>query len=586
MKKTLKVLRTHIGIWVLSTFILAWGSEVWPKSRIIFENDRIQAAVLEGSWYQIGKDAAQFSHIDQGHFFPNEVKANFDSLMLQYFKFSFLTDSLKSLLLPRLVHHVFTEESDLIQGSADGFGISADDLTESFVIPELQNYMALDYTKFLKFMGGPHFACTSFIVKDKGGSRIFGRNLDFAGVGYLDKNISVYLIRPMSGYKILTVSTRGLPTPGITGMNEKGLALALHVVYSNYVDQRHGVPVLSVNREVLQNASTVAEAIEIYQKYKYESGWMVHLTGKDRSVIVELDGRGANVFEYDDGISLLNNEYASEGGKKVQLRFSAGTEIYNFDRFSRLKSLLAAQTITSLDQATAILNDSFSPYNGGSVADFSTSAIRSIDQVSTMVLKPDELSLWISNGAAPSSFGDFYKFGMETFEDGKPIPVHSSILKQNPAAQEYSLAQASMSQAIDMKGAYIHLLRAKRMANDCSFDLSLGNFALVLGHYEMADKALQSARNCPILNTHETAIASYLHGLLFAIKQNKTMSLKALQEAIVLEEALPLTLKIKSDLSLLAIIKNLRRDVNAERFPTSSGDVTIDLKYGDRTLGW
>jgi isopenicillin-N N-acyltransferase like protein len=120
------------------------------------------------------------------------------------------------------------------------------------------------------YRGG--FACSSIVVEadhSATGGPLFGRNLDFYTLNILDKYGLVTVRRPKGKHSFVSIGFPGM-FGCLSGMNDSGLALAVHEVFASrdgwsLLDPRglfnpKGEPYTFLFRRVLEQCATVAEA--------------------------------------------------------------------------------------------------------------------------------------------------------------------------------------------------------------------------------------------------------------------------------------------------------------------------------------
>jgi predicted choloylglycine hydrolase len=116
------------------------------------------------------------------------------------------------------------------------------------------------------------FGCSSILVpadQSAAGGPLMGRNFDYASFGLLHANDLVKVYRPDGQYAFA-----GVGFPGcfgvISGMNEHGLAIALHEVRRSADNSPKfnpaGVPTLFALRQVLEECRTIDEAKKLLAK--------------------------------------------------------------------------------------------------------------------------------------------------------------------------------------------------------------------------------------------------------------------------------------------------------------------------------
>jgi hypothetical protein len=166
----------------------------------------------------------------------------------------------------------------------------------------------------LRRIGG----CSALIVEpthSAAGEMLFGRNFDFPTFGQLDRLGIVMVVRPQGHNAFVSVGFPGL-TGVVSGMNEKGLAIATLDVYSSNDDSPMfdplGVPLALTYRQVLEECGTVEEAEKLL-KQTHHTTWM-NLAACDahRAVVFEITPRQVVARSPEKGALVCANSFRSE----------------------------------------------------------------------------------------------------------------------------------------------------------------------------------------------------------------------------------------------------------------------------------
>lgn len=196
-------------------------------------------------------------------------------------------------------------------------GASSDKDIEEFVTKRLLKGMPID-------LGVTGDGCTAFVTKNEKGEVIYGRNFDFLYA----PSLQLYT-EPKNGYK--SVSTVNLSFAGYSedflpdgslfdkfltlaapflpfdGMNEKGVAIALLAVPEAeppYDSNKITLNTTTAIRLVLDNASTVEEAVELLRNYNiYFSGDI-----ECHYLIADASGRSVIVEFYDGELQVVETK--------------------------------------------------------------------------------------------------------------------------------------------------------------------------------------------------------------------------------------------------------------------------------------
>jgi hypothetical protein len=147
----------------------------------------------------------------------------------------------------------------------------------------------------------PQFGCSGFVVppqRSATSGMLFGRNLDFFPLGYLNEFSLVMLYRPAVG----RLGFLSIGFPGVvgcfSGMNAAGLCLARNEVLAPSLKHRYepsGVPFAIALRQVLETCQTTAEAHELLVGIRHATVNIVLLADTKTARVLELTPDG--VFE-------------------------------------------------------------------------------------------------------------------------------------------------------------------------------------------------------------------------------------------------------------------------------------------------
>ena len=140
-----------------------------------------------------------------------------------------------------------------------------------------------------------------------------GRNFDYSGADFVRRVALVSRFNPADGNAFLAVGWSGI-LGGWTLVNDKGLVVANHLGGGSKTNAK-GIPTLILTRMIAQQASTVAEGIELIRTSPRMRGQIVWLaqdadpkTGrKARAVAVEYDAETIAVRASRDGLLVVTN---------------------------------------------------------------------------------------------------------------------------------------------------------------------------------------------------------------------------------------------------------------------------------------
>lgn len=248
----------------------------------------------------------------------------------------------------------------------------------------------------LRRMGG----CSTLIVskeKSKTGEMLFGRNFDFPPQGILERFSIVSIVKPDKKFAYIAIGYPAL-VGVISGMNEKGLAVATLDVYSSKDKSPRfditGVPMIFTFRKILEECSTVEEAEKILRKNRATTWMNLAVCDRNKGAVFELTPRAVVKREGEDGILPCTNHFRSP---KLATNKSC----------RRYRSLLKSGKIEKLgiEEVKKMIH----------------SANQGKWTLQSMVFEPATLKVHISVGNGPSSKGPYHEFDFK------------ALLKQVPA---------------------------------------------------------------------------------------------------------------------------------------------------------
>jgi len=176
------------------------------------------------------------------------------------------------------------------------------------------------------------FGCSSLIVDaahSATGGPLFGRNMDFFGLGYLQHYglVLLYPRGPDRRHAFVSVGFPGMIGCS-SGMNDAGLALASHEIFDPAARRKfnpNGLPFALAYRHILEQCTTVENAYSFLQSIERTTS----------TSLVICDGRGGAVFEVCpdrvvqrgciDGLAVCSNHYCTVELSNPRQRNTYGT---------------------------------------------------------------------------------------------------------------------------------------------------------------------------------------------------------------------------------------------------------------------
>jgi hypothetical protein len=232
-------------------------------------------------------------------------------------------------------------------------------------------------------------ACSALIVepgRSETGGPLFGRNLDFPTVGYLQEYSLVIVYRPTGKHAFASVTFPGL-VGCLSGMNDAGLSLAILEIHmsgdgsSRY--DKSGTPYALCYRRILEECTTIDEAEKLLRTMKRTTRTNLAISDRHGGAVFEVTPKQLTVRRSVDGVCLCTNHYQKEEMKPL-----IEPNIWRtHDRLATLER--RARIIPKFDVATV-----------GKAMDAVSMEEWTLQ---TMVFEPAAFKLHVGLGACPSS---------------------------------------------------------------------------------------------------------------------------------------------------------------------------------------
>lgn len=233
------------------------------------------------------------------------------------------------------------------------------------------NHVAEPYLRIL-YLHGAHdighalqdlalVGCTSFAAwgeKTEDGSLIIGRNFDFYAGDDFAKEKIIAFISPTEGHKFMSVTWAGM-IGVVSGMNEHGLTVTINAGKSK-MPLIAKTPISILNREILQYASTIDEAIAIAKKRQVFVSESIFIgSAKDKkAILIEVSPKNFGVYEVSNSNQLIcSNHFQSEAYANDENNLKHIKESHSQYRYQRMEELLDQQEKITPQIAVDILRN-------------------------------------------------------------------------------------------------------------------------------------------------------------------------------------------------------------------------------------
>lgn len=309
---------------------------------------------------------------------------------------------------------------DTIRGIAEGSGLDPQIFMDGCTMPDSMMWVA---ARLMQLRGhGPAVAhrialglgCTSAVAwgdATKDGALLHARNFDYHGVSTWPKTKTVIFHEPDEGQRYVSVAAAGVGLGGITAMNEAGLSLTVHQHMFTDRTALGGTPIGCVGDVVMREAKNLDDAQRILESHTPVGCWTYVVTdGNAREVLCYEENPERSVAKRvrEEGTFGYANIYLDEELGKSEIDLYGSYWRHNLGRHRRANELLEERRGALDPQAMAeILGDSGDPRCR--VRD----SIAMVMTVGSVVFRPEDGTVWVGTGEAPTSHGAFVPFSLE-----------------------------------------------------------------------------------------------------------------------------------------------------------------------------
>lgn len=309
---------------------------------------------------------------------------------------------------------------ETLVGVADGAGLDRQVFLDGCTMPDSVLWVV---ARMLQLRGhGPAVAhrialelgCTSAVAwgdATRDGMLLHARNFDYHGVSCWPSTKTVIFHEPDRGQRYVSVAAAGVALGGITAMNEAGLTLTVHQHMFTDKTKMGGVPIGIVGDLVMRDAQSLDDAQRILEAHRPIGCWTYVVTdGKRREVMCYEENperRAVRRVDGDSGTFGYANIYLDEKLGETEVSFYGSYWRHNQGRHERVNALLEERRGSLDPQGMAsILGDT------GSTSCRVRDSIAMVMTVGSVVFRPEDGTLWVGTGEAPTSHGAFVPFSI------------------------------------------------------------------------------------------------------------------------------------------------------------------------------
>jgi hypothetical protein len=310
---------------------------------------------------------------------------------------------------------------DTIRGIADGAQLPFEQFLDGCTMPDALVWVAARSMQLKR--PGPAVAhrmalglgCTSAIAWGRGtvdGRLLHARNFDYHGVGCWPDSAALLFHKPDQGHRYVSVGAAGVGLGGVTAMNDAGLSLTVHQHMFTDRARLGGTPIGILGDLVMREASCLDDAERILREHTPIGCWTYLVTdahkrevlcfeeNPDRKAVIRRGGDDDPTFGY-------ANIYLDRELGETEINLYGSYWRHNLGRHQRANEVLRERSGSLDPRAMAsILADTGDPR-----CRIRTS-IAMVMTVASVVFRPEDGTLWLGTGQAPTSHGAFVPFSL------------------------------------------------------------------------------------------------------------------------------------------------------------------------------
>ena len=309
---------------------------------------------------------------------------------------------------------------ETLHGVADGAGLDRQTFIDGCTMPDSILWVA---ARLMQLKGhGPAVAhrialelgCTSAVAwgdATSDGAMLHARNFDYHGVSCWPSTKTVIFHEPQEGQRYVSVAAAGIAMGGITAMNESGLTLTVHQHMFTDRTRLGGIPIGLVGDIVMREAKNLDDAERILDEHRPIGCWTYMVTdGNTKEALCYEENPDKNAplrVRGDGGTFGYANIYLDEELGETEVALYGSYWRHNEGRHRRVNALLSEREGAIDPQGMAeILGDTGA--TGCRVRDSIAMALT----VGSVVFRPEDGTLWVGTGEAPTSHGTFLPFSL------------------------------------------------------------------------------------------------------------------------------------------------------------------------------
>ena len=270
--------------------------------------------------------------------------------------------------------------------------------------------------------------CTSFAAwgaQTEDGELLIGRNFDFYAGDDFAKQKIIAFISPEQGHNYMSVTWPGM-LGVVSGMNSQGLTVTINAGKSK-IPWVAKTPISLVTKEILQYASTIAEAVAIAKKRAvFVSESILVGSAKDkRAVLIEVSPQKVGVYTVDHQNYLIcANHFQSDAYAEDKRNQKHIEESHSAYRFKRMQQLVTQQPKLNPSLAVDILRNK-EGLEDQAIGYGNEKALNQLLAHHAVVFQPEKQLAWVSS--APYQLGAFVAYDLKEIFSRTPNANGASL---------------------------------------------------------------------------------------------------------------------------------------------------------------
>jgi hypothetical protein len=434
---------------------------------------------------------------------------------------------------------------ETIRGVAHGAGLSFDEVLEGCTMPDTLLWLASRMMQFERLPPAVRhrlalgLGCTSAIAwgsATRDGMLLHARNLDYHGVSCWPSNAAVMFHSPDQGQRYVSCSAAGVALGGFTAMNEAGLTLTVHQHMFTSETRLGGTPIGIVGDIVMREARTLDEAESILARHRPIGCWTYLVAdGRRREVLCWEENPKRHVARR------ISTDAETFGYANIYLDRELGeTELdlyptywrHNLGRQQRVNTLLREEH-GRLDAPgmAAVLGDLGDPRCR------LRNSIAMVLTVGSVVFRPEDGTVWLGSGEAPTSHGTFVPFSLRTMDyapdAGTFAPGDAVDPRARDAFEHYRRAYIAYVDRDDVASARNEMaLACHRASEQSAYHAVAGLMALQDGDALDAIRRLEVAVSLGHPDEERRAAFALWRGRAFDVAGRRADALQAYRAAL------------------------------------------------------